>query len=489
MRIKNTYFSFLFILSTFLSVIIPSSIFAQNIATTKLGVSWGFPNTPSEISSDLKMYQDLGVVYLELRHPVDRTILDSLSSYDFEVWVRFENEFLTTSELQNSSQGLTQNYSSRILEYSKYEFITAFGLYSNSQSYDSDFNKAFNVIETELRKITELTFYEASTKKTHGLDFPLTEVTNNPISVWVAFYNLSKTYEKSDFYLLETMFDLSSQAVFLNSFWLENALKDYPPLRTTLLEFKKTGHFVLPLPKKEHPYNTFNWPIVVFILLWLSFGIHIRVSATYKPLITRFFTGHRFFVDDIMRYRERSALSGVFLFFQHAILTGLVTYIVSQLLISEVGMKALFEIVPQLAVTGQNYFSLFVFGTLLSCFVQLIGLAWLYFPSKSMTHFSQVLNLYTWVFHIDFLLVSVMLVLLITGSSPFLILVLGSFFIINWLIAYFLACYDSSKYLMRNRTKYILYTFGLHTLVNIILLILILSSQSLLDTLDLIISV
>ena len=102
-----------------------------------------------------------------------------------------------------------------------------------------------------------------------------------------------------------------------------------------------------------------------------------------------------------------------------------------------------------------------------------------------MTHFSQALNLYTWIFHTDFILVSIMLILLLSGGSSTIIIILGTLFVINWLMGFLITSLNSSKYLVQKRASYILSTFGLHALVNIAFLVFILSNDYLMDVLEL----
>ena len=102
-----------------------------------------------------------------------------------------------------------------------------------------------------------------------------------------------------------------------------------------------------------------------------------------------------------------------------------------------------------------------------------------------MKHFSQVLTLYTWIFHLDFILISLMLLSHLTNGSSVFILSMGIIFILVWLTGFFLTALDSSKYLMKGRVKYMILTFGLHTLLNILLLILFLRSDYIMQILEL----
>lgn len=487
MRIKRTYFTPLLSFFILISVCFTTSSKAQQSTSTDLGISWNPPSSQNEVSNQLSFFEQIGIRFLELKHPVASTVLDSISNYPFQVLIRFDKKYLTASEVSRNKDEIVSQYSALILNYAEYESVIAYGLYAFSQSFSAEFIEQFESITSELNQISNREFYEIASGPFNALDFSMYEIKSDAFPDDISAFLFSKENSPNDAALLNELFNKKPRLLFFDSNWLSNAIQNHPYLITALQDFQNGKAFILPLQQKEPLSSAFNWPVFIFVLIWISMGIHIVFSQTYKPLIFRYFTGHRFFVDDVMRYRERSYVSGVFLFLQHAFFSGLVIYIFSALLISETGMEALYAVIPQLALFGKNYFSLFVIGVVLSVFVQLIALAWLYFPSKSMTHFSQTLTLFTWVFHLDFLIISVMLILFLTGGSTKLILFLGFLFIVNWLTAFFLTAFDSSKYLLQKRVSYMLYTFGLHTILNIGFLILILSSDFITDFMELVI--
>tara|TARA_R110000868_G_scaffold410693_5_gene699875 strand:- start:59285 stop:60754 length:1470 start_codon:yes stop_codon:yes gene_type:complete len=486
-RSESTYFACILLTFILVTASLSEISFAQNRTKIDLGISWEAPSSTKEISDQLSFYHQIDVQFIELSHPVSSTVLDSISNYPFQVLIRFDNKFLITSEVLNNRAEIVNQYKSLILQYSEYESIIGYGLYSFSQSFDSEFIGEFESISSELSEITNREFYEITSGPFNALDFSIFEIQNDSVPDNISAFLLSKTYSLNDHHLLNQLFKRNPTLLFINSEWLKAAISEYQPLKKALLDYNTESEFILPLPQKVALPISFNWAVVIFLGIWITLGIHISVSQTYKPLIFRFFTGHRFFVDDIMRYRERSYVSGVFLLLQHSLFSGLVVYVFSSLLISKIGLEALFASIPQLALFGRNYFSLFIDGVLFSLLGQLIALVWLFFPSKSMTHFSQALTMFTWIFHLDFLIVSIMLILLLSGGSANLILFLGFLFLINWLLAFFLTAFDSSKYLIQKRVSYMLYTFGLYSLVNVMLLILIFSSEFLFDLLELII--
>lgn len=483
MRIKPTYF-FLALIS-WLCATISISALAQ---TPRLGVSWSSPPVSSaEISTQLGTFENIGVEVIELMHPVNPALLDSISSHPFEVFIRFDYKFLTSSGINEYTNLFLEDYTTKISDFASNPQVTAFGLYSYSQSFDESFAESFGVIASELRKNSNISFYEISSGTSALLDFSITEIFDELIHGNKAGLLLSKENSVNDAKLINTLFDSNTELLLFNSTWLSGAIEVHPGFLAALQEMKNGGEFVLPEQQEQPSSSPLNWPVIVFIIVWLSVGLHLKVSPNYRSLIFRFFSGHRFFVDDIMRYRERSITSGIFLFFQHAFLSGLTLLIVFSTLVSGKGLEVYYHFMPFLAVVGKNYFSVFVIGVLLSLLIQMIGIIWLYLPNQAMTHLSQVMNLYTWIFHLDFLIVSIMMVIYLSGGSSNLLIILSILYIVIWLTGFLLTSLDSSKYLQKKRIRYIFYTFGLHTIVNIGILVFVFANTWIIDTLRLMI--
>lgn len=482
----STYFRNAVLCSLITFLINISALQAQSTSPS-LGVSWTSTPSLSEAIEDLDRFEELGIEFIEFNLPVNSAILDSAADRGFDLLIRSELEFLTNSALQTIEDDLIEEFQSLNARFSDYPQVRGLGLYSYSESFSPEFIESMSELTAQLRDSSDIDFYEITTGPFNALDFAVTTITSDKLPVSSGSVLFTKSYTRSDFRTINRLFESQISLILFDADWLLSAVEDYPAFGESLTEYKENKTWVLPLPESEAPSSGFDWLVFIYILIWISVAVHVRAVATYSGLIFRYFTGHRFFVDDIMRYRERSAASGIFLFFQHAAFTGMVATIFSKMFISDKGIEALFHFLPQTALFGQNHFSVFAGGFIIACLIQIIGISWLYFPSKSMNHSSQVLSLYTWSFHLDFLIVSFMLVTYLTGGNTTLILILGVLFVLNWLTAYLLTSLDSSKYLIDKRVSYILYTFGLHTLLNIVLMVLILSSSTILDAIELIV--
>lgn len=483
MNSKPTYLlTFLLLFVSFWGAL--QNVQAQD-SRTRLGLSALEIGSTSEFIAEFPEFRKLGISVLELQHPVDERILNAALEQGFQVLVRSDWYYLSTQKLKENRQRFLATSRDLQLKYARFPAVSSIGLYSFSASYDDYFLEELGQLLPLIQQdSTSLTLYEVTSQPSVALSplFQLSEFDEKP-----GYDNilLAKEFAKSDFATVSTIFEYSPQVLFFESNWFDDAIQQYPPFKTALAEYASGDDFLIPLPSAPANVSYFNWLILIFVLVLFSAGIHIYASASYKSLIFRYFTYHRFFVDDVMRYRERSGASGIVVLIQHALLFGLMIAILAKRFITPTGLDAFFSNFTFLGILGRNYLSLFFLGTGLALVIEIIGLLWLYVPSKSMRHFSQVINLYAWVFHVDFILLAGILVLYLATNSYIFLLVLSIAFILNWLLAFYLASTDSAGYLFKGKISYILYTFGLHTVINLILLVLFFVFPDFLEVLEL----
>ncbi len=267
---------------------------------------------------------------------------------------------------------------------------------------------------------------------------------------------------------------------------LRSVIDNNSYLKNTLMEDSFEASSIA-LPKTSESFPLIHWSTIVLLGLWISLTVNIKLNPTYYETIPRYFTAHRFFVDDIMSYRERSSLSGIFLLFQHALFGGLITYILARVFISGIGIEALYYHLPYLGIMGKNYFSLFVVSSLLVFVVELIALIWIYAPNSELSHFNQVLNLFTWIFHLDFVIGTLIVTMYFAGFGSVSISILSVIYVLIWFSSFNITSLNASKKLGIKRNSYLLKTIGLHTLVSIGLVILLFYFDGWWDLLELVV--
>lgn len=449
-----------------------------------LGVVWEVPGDTTETVQQLETFTRHGITYLELEHPVDSWTLSHLRDKDFTVLVRTSKSYLTLSEIENQQNALIEQYSTIAEQYRTYFNVAAIGLLSHSQTEQPEFEAVFSPILDSLDTRYNTSFYYYSREGWFTFQY-----SREPFATLFSRQNYHPKH-LDEFYsrFQELISDQSSEVLFLSSAWLLEALETYPELSKSLTDYRNGHQWVLPLPDVDHQAVSSNWLALLLMLLWVALAVIMKYLPYVRPMLLRYFLAHRFFVDDILHYRERAASGGVLLMIMHAVFGGIVFYITAHILISPPGVNAIFHHLPLLAITGINYTSFFFLGVILVLLTQFVAILWLYLPAKTLEHFSQCINLYAWFFFLDFILVTLMVTLFLADTGSSLIPTLAALFIVIWFAAFNIAAFDASGNMGSDRFLYLFLTIGLHTVFSIALIVLILTQVEFLQVIDLAIS-
>ena len=435
-------------------------------AQKKVAVDWEKPADSEAFNSELDFFSNHNVSYLFVSHPLTADEIASLDSAGIFFFVKLDHKFITENEFINNSDQYLKSV-------------------NNAKAY-YDSSSAFNGIVAFSQSVIALNVFPNA---------GILEIKGNTVySVNTEPQPLFSVFETSDSYA-ESLSRLKEQLInselnlLLDGEWYISVLAQNADLKST---FEGTsGMDPSTIAVHDIPDQTplIHWSVLVLVLLWISLAVNVASNPTYLETIPRYFTAHRFYVDDIMSYRERSSASAVFLLFQHAIFGGLVVYILSKIFISDTGLEALYHHIPYIAVMGKNYFSLFVLSSVLVLIVELIALIWLYVPNKEMTHFNQGLNLFTSIFHLDFIIVTAIVTGYFGNWNTTLISFLALSYLLIWFSSFNITAFDASKRLGMHRNSYLFKTIGLHTLVSCALVVLLIVFNEWWDILKLTVSV
>lgn len=441
--------------------------YSISYAQKKVAIDWEKPADSEAFIRELDFFSNHNVSHLLVNHPLNKNEIAALDSSGISFFVKLENKFVTGSQfISNSDQYLESISSAKTY----YDSSSAFnGIVAFSQSIiSSDVLPNNGILE-----IKGNTVYWVDTNSQ-----PL-------FSVFITSNSYAKNLSRFKKQLINSELNL-----LLDGEWYRSVLAQNADLKSTFEGTSGMDPATIAVPDIPEQGPLIHWSVLVLVLLWISLAVNVATNPTYLETIPRYFTAHRFYVDDIMSYRERSSGSAVFLLFQHAIFGGLVSYILAKIFISDTGLEALYFHLPYLAIMGKNYFSLFVLTSVLVLIVELIALIWLYFPNKEMSHFNQALNLFTWIFHLDFILVTLMITVYFSGwNTSFLASILAITYVLIWFSSFNITALDASKRLGMKRNSYLLKTIGLHTLVSCALVILLVSFDGWWDVLKLAVSV
>ncbi len=435
-------------------------------AQKKVAVDWEKPADSEAFNRELDFFSNHNVSYLFVSHPLTADEIASLDSAGISFFVKLDHKFITENEFINNSDQYLKSVNDAKAYYDSSSAFNGIVAFSQSVIAPNVFPSA------EILEIKGNTVYSVNTEPQ-----PLFNVFETSDSYAENLSRLKKQLINSELNLL------------LDGEWYRSVLAQNTDLKSTFEGTSGMDPKTIAVPDIPDQTPLIHWSVLVLVLLWISLAVNVASNPTYLETIPRYFTAHRFYVDDIMSYRERSSASAVFLLFQHAIFGGLVVYILSKIFISDTGLEALYHHIPYIALMGKNYFSLFVLSSVLVLIEELIALIWLYVPNKEMTHFNQGLNLFTSIFHLDFIIVTAIVTGYFGNWNTTLISFLALSYLLIWFSSFNITAFDASKRLGMHRNSYLFKTIGLHTLVSGALVVLLAVFNEWWDILKLAVSV
>lgn len=263
--------------------------------------------------------------------------------------------------------------------------------------------------------------------------------------------------------------------------WFFNQIEQRSDLRYLFSDFTSGNSITFPLPEKPEPPPFMNWSVILLLLIWGSYALHFRYQPIYNQSMTRYFSNHSFFVNDVMENRLRNVLPGFILLIQHALLTGLFIFACSEVLISDLGLDVIRFYFQSFMFLDSTTLSLFLSAILVAMTLQAVSVIWIYFTNKKLSSFSQVLNLYSWPLHLNLVVVTFLVVFNQVGFDEIWTLILGTIFILIWFFSFNIAAIDSSKFLDDGRVLFLSGTVGIHVLLVIGLFFYLLYSPSIME--------
>ncbi|MEO1021419.1 MAG: hypothetical protein AAFW89_02655 [Bacteroidota bacterium] len=458
-------------------VCVPASAFQESVDKT-IGVRFGDKDLITDAT--LEQLRTRGIQFIEIPHTTSDRELERIAASGLEIWVNTKLSYLTPTRIaqeQAEMELLVDLVHRRFESFSNYRGL----ILSEYSAFYTD--EVLFFVQELAAQAPSVTPYIRSGFPVDDAQIRVIRTAGSGETQADVIQITSSHFEEEIIQWLEddSTIPLIPVDVFLG--WMDQSSPDW---ETSFSAFAAGSDLVLPRSQNVPASPDFNWPVFVLLGLWISLAVHVRTEPTYRGLLFRYFTGNRFFVDDIMQYRDRSVTHGVFLIIQHAVFAGLIAVLCAYVFISEAGLSAFFDVVPSFLFPGKTYASFFIVVGLMVFLVELIGLLWLYVPSRSLRHVSQVLSLYSWNLHLNFVIVTAAVTAFYAGFSSVTILVLTILFVLNWYMSFNLTAWWAAKYQMERSSSYLGYTIGIHTVVSLGTVSSIFFFPSVLETLELV---
>lgn len=454
-------------------------------AQRAIGVSWNVPDDPSEALEQLAAFERMEISHLEVDRPLEERLWNSLGVSGISVWAVVPVEFPTHLTFARPDSITVAKIEDHLNHYLGREPVSAVRLFTHGAAYDPRFEEALAPYTGQIRELFGGSLYDlrniSAVEDRQLLDFSMYTVRVQagytrdarpeiPKGAGAWLYRPTPEMEP---YLgpLKSVLDETAGSpdtpLFLPSGWLLDRLQQHPSLAETIRRYATDEQAVFPLPEESYPRGEqFGLGVFLLLLLWGTVALNYSISPLYRRSARRFFSSHRFYVNDVIHRHVRAPTQGVIMLVQHSLLSGILFYSIGKYLLSTTGTEALLHYFPGALALGTPALSLFFWGFLLSLAVEFVAILWLLLLNRGIDHFSQVTNLYNWPLQLNLVTVTVLFAILISGQVPrtgttllFLFLYLAILF-----GSYLLTAFDLSKATPK-RFRFLLSTAGLYLLL------------------------
>lgn len=471
-----------------------ASLYAQQ----QVGVVWSTPSDNKQALNELDRFADLGVTLLIVDTRVVEESWREIDSLGFDIYGNLPVKYPIVSTFANPDSSLLERISTGINQFITQPAVQSIGIFSLGQAQSTRFKEALQPLVQQIDTATTADlFYTTLSRKpvpTDSLfDFKLLKIKNpRLLKDSASISHVSGYIYDAQNELLNPVKTLLEQAkldsipVFFESDWLLKTTQSHAGFEEALQHYATTTEIVFPLPKEAAPKETRHNLVVVLLLLILgTFVLNYQYSPVYKKTISRYFLAHKFLVNDVMDRHIRTNLPALVILLQHVIAVGIVTYCLGTVLISEAGWEAVEYHYSEFFISKNPLLSLFFWSCMISLAVHLFSVLWIRLTNKKVTHFSQVILLYSWPLQLNFILTLLITTLMLSNSSYGLIYALSIVFVIIFLGAFIITAFDTSNYLSSRRIGFLLASIGLYSTIWIVLITWVLSNSYFLDVLNL----
>ena len=456
--------------------------FAQ--AQRTLGVVWDFPNSQKQAIQELQQFQSAGITALILRQLPSEEIWEEIQQRDLKVIGSLDIQFPTTHTFANRDSLFKKEVQDKATAFLNHAPVNALELFSYGAIHHpffgnatSNFFKKFDKLSPAQLLITDSRIVPRSNLPSGSLIYDIRISPANidsliiPDHTAIGGYKYSPSPEMRPFLKpLKLVFEQTKEspqkAVFINSTWLLTMLEKHQQLGTNLHSLASGEKNIFPLPQEAIPSQTQpSLPIIILLIVWGLLAYHYNASPLYRKSLFRYFTGHRFFLDDIRHRHIRSALPSLIIMLQNVLIMVATFFVVLNSSWSKLGLESLTYHFPALFFLTNSWFDIvfLLFGAIV--LIYLAAILWIAMAHKSIQSISQIMTLYAWPMQLNFLVGTLAITIHISGGSTYISTALAALMIVILLASFVAAAFDTARFLHAGRVKYLALTVGIYAVV------------------------
>jgi len=463
-----------------LSAAIIMSFSANGLAQRQLGVHWTPPADNKTAIEQLNQFADLGIQRLLITPPLEETVWERIDTLGFSVHGHIGIRYPTASTFSDPDSTLLAMISSNTNQLISRSSVQSIGIFSLGQIESDRFTNALKPITRQIdsvfrgslfyitlrpKEVPADSLFDYKLLLDNGIRYPVPsdsgKNTNRPggyiyTSTDSIFTPAKQVLKKGE---------RDSVPVFLKGDWLLNSTKTYPEFAESLTYYAETSKLVLPLPREINTRQP-DHSIIIILLLFI-FGLFIisyHYSPVYRRALSRYFFSHKFLVDDIMNRHIRTITPSLVILLQHILAAGIASYCLGYMLFSVYGQDAIQYHYSGFMITSTPLGSFFLWGCLLSLFICLLSVLWIWLINinAEIKYFSQVLLLYSWPLQLNIIICLLLVTVMISGASRSLFYLLCILFLTIQLSSFIITSFDTSGNLTVNRIWFLSGSIGLY---------------------------
>lgn len=413
----------------------------------------------------LRQFRDLGITKIEVKSELTPYIWQKIDSLEFEVYGSLNIQFPTTSSFSNPDSALINNIQQKASVFLSQPSVRGIQLFSFGAVWNPGFSQVLAPFAKQLTQNRQVELYYTSRQTTANnlsiIDFSIIDIYVTPKNIdsfsvpnhsGIGGYVYSPAAELEKYItpfkkFLNKTANAPSKTIFLHSDWLAATLEKHTSFSKKLRALATEREAVLPLPEEALPSpESPVMPIILLLLVWGSIGLHYNSSPLYRKSIFRYFTSHKFFIDDIFHRHIRSPFPAISIIVQNSVLISVSILVTFLSLFSRLGQSSFFHHFPGTAILGNTPYSIFTWALLGTLLIPCISIVWHYISNKSLTSFTQIATIYGWPLQLNFLFCTVAITLFASGGSSMLITICTVLAVTVFLLSFLFTSIDTFRF-------------------------------------------
>ncbi len=440
-----------------------------------LGVVWDIPSDIDSANTQLQQFHEVGISILEIDTSPRSEVWNQIDSLGFTVYGNLNINFPIPQTFAEPDSSLLDHIENSATSYLSQSPVEAIGLFNYGSIHDSTFWKATASFAVNIKQAKDIDLYHKSTTPFPGdssvvsfaiIKVPVTSKNfDSPpdLSAHASSYFYYAPSDKMSPFLrpfknfITAVNQSKNNTIFVDSGWLLMMIKEHPQFTETLQSLSSQSEPVFPLPNESIPTSGNKaLPMILLLFAWGTVALHYNASPLYRKSLFRYFTAHKFFIDDIFKRLIRSPIPATIIILQNALLLSISTYAVFSVLLTSTAQQAFFYHFSDLSIAGNTPVSFFLWTFLLISLLSLVNILWLYFSHKKIKSFTQIATVFAWPLQLNFLFCTAAITFFSASKSGGTTL-FTSIGLLAFSLSYIFAALDISR-LVRSKSKYLFKT-------------------------------